>query len=269
MSIEIHPTAIVDAKAELGSGVSVGPYSIIGPEVVIGENTKVGPHVVIEGKTTIGRGCEIFQFSSIGAKPQDLKYRGEPSTLTIGDKNLIREFVTLQPGTAGGRMTTTIGDGNLFMANSHVGHDSLVGNGNILANSVGLAGHVTLHNNVIIGGLAGIHQFVRVGSHAFISAGSMVGQDIPPYCFGQGDRCHLRGINLVGLQRAQFSDEEISAIKKVYRHLFGSAGSAVQRIASLPESLASFPAVQRMVQFISESERGVTQPLRSVASSDS
>ena len=269
MSTTIHSTAIVDSKAELADGVTVGPYSIIGPDVSIGKGTNVASHVVIEGRTSVGEQCEIFQFASIGSIPQDLKYRGEPSTLTIGNKNKIREYVTMQPGTEGGRMTTSVGDGNLFMANSHVGHDSEVGNGNILANSVALAGHVTLQDYVIIGGLAGIHQFVRIGSHAFLGAGSMVGHDIPPFCFGQGDRCHLRGINLVGLQRANFPAEDVSAIKKAYRHLFGSVGGASQKIETLSAELSSNQAVKRLTSFVLESDRGVAQPLRNVSSGDS
>lgn len=269
MSVQIHPTAIVDADAKLAADVVVGPYSIIGPDVVIGEGTRIGPHVVIEGKTTIGSKCEIYQFASVGARPQDLKFRGEPSTLIIGDRNLIREFVTLQPGTAGGKMTTVIGNGNLFMANSHVGHDSEIGDGNIFANSVAIAGHVTIHNHATLGGLSAVHQFVRIGSYAFLSGGSMVGQDIPPYCFGQGDRCHLRGVNVVGLQRGQFSEEEISAVKKVYRILFGAVGAAQPRLELIPSELLELDAVQRLVDFVKTSERGLTQPLRSVPSSDS
>lgn len=268
MATHIHSTAIVDPKANLAENVEVGAYSIIGPDVTIGSGTRVAPHVMIEGRTTIGANCELFQFSSIGAKPQDLKYHGEPSTLTIGDKNIIREYVTLQPGTEGGGMTTTIGDGNLFMANSHVGHDCDVGNGNILSNSVALAGHVTVEDSVILGGLVGVHQFVRLGSHSFLGAGSMVGHDIPPYCFGQGDRCHLRGINLIGLQRAKLCAEDVTAIKKAYRHLFGSTGGAVQKIDSLPEEIASNSAIQHFTTFIRESERGVAQPLRNVGRSD-
>ena len=268
MSDTIHSTAIIDSTVELSADVSVGPYSIISGNVKIGRGTKVGPHVVIEGNTTIGEECEIFQFASIGAKPQDLKFQGEPSTLVIGSGNKIREYVTLQPGTKGGIMTTEIGDNNLFMANSHVGHDCRIGNRNIFANSVALAGHVTVFDGAIVGGLAGIHQFVRVGSYSFLSAGSKVGQDIPPYCFGQGDRCYLRGVNVVGLQRNGFSPEEVTAIKKSYRLLFGSVGGLEEKINGLPSELSDQKVIQDMIDFIKDSERGVAQPLRSVSSTD-
>ena len=191
-----------------------------------------------------------------------MKYDGEPSTLVIGSGNKIREFVTLQPGTASGRMTTTIGDNNLFMANCHVGHDCSVGSNNIFANSAGLAGHVTIHDNVILGGLVGIHQFVRIGNNAFLSAGSMVGKDIPPFCFAQGDRCYLRGLNLVGLQRAGFSPDDVSAIKKAYRHLFSSVGNLAKKVESLPKELTSAKPVEVMLEFLAGSERGVTLPAR-------
>lgn len=263
MSSKIHPTAIIDPAAKLGVEVEVGPYSIIGPNVELGDHCWVGPHVVIEGLTTIGASCELFQFSSVGSKPQDLKYRNEPSTLVIGARNKIREYVTLQPGTAGGNMTTRIGDNNLFMANSHVGHDCIIGSNNIFANSVGLAGHVTVFDNVILGGLVGVHQFVRIGSHAFLSAGSMVGADIPPYCVGQGDRAHLRGINLIGLERSGFTSDDVTAIKKTYRQLFMTVGHLQEKIQSLPDELSSRPAIQAMLKFISDSERGVCQPERS------
>lgn len=269
MSTEIHPTAVIDASAELAADVSVGPFSVIGPNVQIGRGTRVGSHVVIEGHTSIGERCEIFQFASVGARPQDLKYRGEPSTLIIGNGNVIREYVTLQPGTEGGKMTTTIGEGNLFMACSHVGHDCVVGDRNILANSVALAGHVTIHNNVILGGMVGVHQFVRIGNHAFLGGGSMVGQDIAPYCFGQGDRCHLRGVNLVGLQRAGMSSEEVTAIKKAYRHFFSVPGGVTGKLNTLPQELAELPVVEVMTKFIRESERGLAQPHRNVSQGDS
>ena len=208
MSDCIHPTAIIDPAAEIGPEVEIGPYSVIGPHVQLGSQCRIGPHVVIEGHTTLGEQCQISQFASLGAPPQDLKYKGEPSTLVIGRRNVIREYVTLQPGTASGHMTTTIGDENLFMASSHVAHDGIVGNRNVFANSVALGGHVTIGNSVILGGLVGIHQFVRIGDFAFISGGTLVGEDVPPYCFGQfgqTPRGALRGVNTIGLKRAGFS----------------------------------------------------------------
>jgi UDP-N-acetylglucosamine acyltransferase len=263
MSCTIHPTAIVDSKAEIGVEVQIGAYSIIGPNVKIGDRSWIGPHVIIEGRTTLGSECEIFQFASIGSKPQDLKFHDEPSTLIIGAKNKIREFVTLQPGTEHGHMTTVIGDNNLFMANSHVGHDCRIGSNNVFANSAGLAGHVSIASNVILGGLIGIHQFVRIGDYVMLSGGSMVGHDIPPYCIAQGDRCFLRGVNTIGLQRAGFSEEEIMAVKKVYRLLFSTVGGVTEKISKLPAELSERPHIKHMLEFIEGSERGISSPFKS------
>ena len=182
----IHSTAIVSRSAEIAKDVQVGPYSVIGPNVKIDSGTWVGAHVVVEGHTTIGKNNRLFQFASVGSAPQDLKYKGEPTLLIIGNSNIIREYVTIQPGTIQANGKTVVGDGNLFMASSHVGHDSIVGNGNVFANNVALAGHVTIQNKVIIGGMVGIHQFCTIGDHAMLSGGSMVVKDIPPYCIAQG-----------------------------------------------------------------------------------
>lgn len=254
---QIHPSAIVDPKATIAEDVVVGPYSIIGPNVTLDAGVWVGPHVVIEGHTHIGAGTRIFQFASIGSAPQDLKYRGEASTLTLGSNNIVREYVTLQPGTQGGGMATRIGDRNLFMANSHVGHDSLIGNDNIFANSVALAGHVTITSGVIIGGLAAVHQFVKIGENALLSGGAMVSQDVPPYCIAQGDRATLRGINTIGLQRHKFSPEDISAVKKAYRHMFFTTGKLKEKAENLPTSLLASSAVMHFIEFITSSERGI------------
>lgn len=260
MSVKIHPTAIIDSNAEIDSSVEIGAYSIIGPDVRIATGSKIGPHVVIVGHTRLGANSNVFQFASLGAAPQDLKFKGEPSTLILGTNNTIREYVTLQPGTGSGTMTTTIGDNNLFMANSHVAHDCRVGDNNIFANSVALAGHVTIQNNVILGGMAGIHQFARVGSYVMVSAGSMVAQDVPPYCVIQGDRACLRGLNLIGLQRSGMSDEEIVAIKKAYRHLFSSVGRLKEKIETLPAEIAKQPKIKLLTDFIINSQRGICNP---------
>lgn len=262
MSCEIHPTAIIEDGAELGTGVSVGAYSIIGKHVRIGDRTRIAPHVMIEGHTVLGEENDVFQFASLGSAPQDLKFKGEPSTLVIGARNKIREYVTLQPGTASGTMTTIIGDGNLFMANSHVGHDCRIGSNNVFANSVGLAGHVSIMNNVVLGGIVGIHQFCRIGSYVIISAGSMVGHDVPPYCIAQGDRCFLRGVNVIALERAGMTPEEIAAVRKVYRLLFTSVGRLKEKIEALPPELAENPRIKHQLDFIAESKRGVMNPSR-------
>lgn len=264
----IHPTAIVDSSAVLGEGVEIGAYSVIGPNVRIGDGCWISHHVVIEGLTTIAESCRIFQFASVGSEPQDLKYGGEASKLHIGKKNIIREYVTLQPGTEGGGMLTQIGDDNLFMASAHVGHDCIVGNGNILANSAALSGHVVVMNHAIIGGLVGVHQFTRIGSHSFLSGGSMVRADVPPYCFGQGDSCQLRGINMLGLERRGYSKEQISAIRKAYRHFFSSVGGLQEKIDTLPKELAAEPKVQTLVEFIKSSKRGVCAPAKNLSSSE-
>ncbi len=258
MACVIHPTAIVADGAELGVDVAVGPYSIIGPQVKIGDRSKIASHVVIENRTTLGADNTVFQFASLGAIPQDLKFKGEPATLVIGSGNTIRECVTLHLGTQAGTMTTIIGDGNLFMANCHVAHDCRVGNRNIFANSVALAGHVTIMNGAILGGMAGIHQFCRVGDFAMIGAGAMVALDIPPYCIAQGDRAALRGINKIALKRAGMSEEDISAIRLTYRHLFLGTGGRKERLATLPPEIASRPNVKAMLDFLEGSKRGVT-----------
>ncbi len=266
--VEIHNTAIVSPGAELGDGVSVGPYSVIGPNVKIGARTKVGPHVVIEGHTTLGEENDIFQFASVGSAPQDLKFRNEPSTLIIGKRNKIREFVTLQPGTATGTMTTTIGDENLFMANCHVGHDCRVGNYNVFANSTALAGHVEIGNRAILGGLVGVHQHCRIGDFAILGGGSMVNGDVPPYCIGQGDRAKLRGINRVALERAGFTQAQVREIKLAYRHMFASLGHLEQKLANIPSEWSSLPHLSLFLDFIRSSIRGVCSPARLLSNNE-
>ena len=253
----IHSTAIVSKSAQIADDVQIGPYSVIGPNVKIGSGTWVGPHVVVEGYTTIGTKNRLFQFSSIGSAPQDLKYKGEPTLLNIGNSNIIREYVTIQPGTIQANGKTVVGNGNLFMASSHVGHDSVVGNSNVFANNVALAGHVTIQNKVIIGGMVGIHQFCTIGDNAMLSGGSMVVKDIPPYCIAQGDRAKLRGLNTIGLQRSGFSKEQITDIRKVYRNLFKSSGNMSERIASVPKDLANLSHISTLIEFIKSSQRGI------------
>ena len=255
---EIHPTALVDSRAEIGEGTSVGPYSIIGPRVKLGANCKVRSHVVIEGNTRIGDGNTIFQFASVGAIPQDLKYKGEDSLLEIGDNNTIREYVTMQPGTEGGGMITKIGDGNLFMASAHVGHDTIVGNHNIVANLGTLAGHVILGDYTTIGGMSGVHQFTKVGNHAFVGGGSVVTSDVPPYCMAQGNRVKLIGVNTIGLQRRGFSEEDIKLIKKTYRKLiFSKEGTLKDRINALRTEIDDSAAATLLIDFVESSERGI------------
>ena len=260
----IHPTAIVDPSAQIGEGTKVGPYSIIGPNVVLGRDNTVGPHVVIDGRTTIGNGNSIFQFASVGAIPQDLKYRGEPSELIIGDRNIIRECVTLQPGTTGGGMITRVGGQNLFMANTHVGHDTIVGDRCVFANSAALAGHVVVGNGVIVGGLSGIHQFVRLGDVAMIGAGAMVSQDVPPYFMAQGDRAKIHGLNRVGLERNGGTREDLAAIRSLYRSVFTPSSrpgaprlTFKERLAAAKAEVGGNPRAAHVIAFLESSERGV------------
>lgn len=257
MGVEIHPTAIVHSGAEIGDGSSVGPYSIIGPSVRIGKGNRIGPHVVLEGLTTIGDNNQIFQFASVGSAPQDLKFKNEASRLEIGSSNIIREYVTLQPGTAGGGMLTRVGSKNLFMANSHVGHDAVVGDSNVFANSCALAGHVHVGDKVILGGLAGIHQFVRIGDLCILSAGAMVGQDVPPYCMVHGDRAELVGLNTIGLSRAGISSQDIARLRRVYRDVFFRSGPFKDRLERAREFVSDFPQGQNFLDFMTASQRGI------------
>ncbi len=255
----IHPTAIIHDGARLHSTVEVGPYAVIGRQVTVGEGTTVGPHAVIEGRTTLGRENRVFQFASVGADPQDLKFAGEDTELVIGDGNLIREFTTLHKGTAGGGGVTRVGNENLFMAYSHVAHDCVIGNGCVFANSVALAGHVTIEDHVIVGGLAGVHQFTRVGRHAMIAAGTIVVMDVPPYCMAQGDRAALTGLNTFGLERHGYSKEQIQRIKDVYRIIFRAQFTLAEALEQVDRELGTHEEVKRFLDFLRASKRGVTR----------
>ena len=256
---DIHPTAIIEDGAQLAADVSIGAYSIIRTGVSIGAGTKVGPHVVIEGNTNIGCANEIFQFASIGAIPQDLKFHGEQSSLSIGDRNKIREFTTIHLGTEDGGGKTLIGNDNLFMAYTHIAHDCIVGNHVILANAATLAGHVEVDDFAIIGGLSAVHQFTRIGTHVMASGGSMIAQDVVPYVIVQGDRAKTVGLNLVGLKRRGFAKEELSALKKAYKLLFRSGKMQEEALKEI-EGWDDIPAsVQKVVDFVRRSERGIAR----------
>lgn len=253
----VHSTAIVHSAAELAPDVEIGPYSVIGPEVRIGTGTKIASHVVIQGRTTLGEQNVVFPFASVGTIPQDLKYRGEPSDLVIGNRNTIREYVSLNPGTAGGGMVTRIGDQNLLMMQCHIAHDCIIGNRNVIANGATLGGHVTIEDFVIVGGLVGIHQFVRIGTSAIIGAGSMVSKDVPPYCNATGDRARLHGLNLEGLKRRGFDRSVIDIIRKAYRIVFQSRLRTEDALKKVSAELPGIPEIERFVLFISQSQRGV------------
>ena len=255
----IHPTAIIQPGAKIADNVSIGPFSVIGKNVSIGFGTTVAAHVVIEGWTEIGKDNQIYQFSSIGAAPQDLKYSGEQTCLKIGDRNRIREFTTLNRGTAEGGGATSIGNDNLFMAYSHVAHDCIVHDHAILANGATLAGHVAIESSAILGGLSAVHQFCRIGCHTMISGGSMVAQDIPPYTVAQGDRAKTMGLNLIGMKRRGFSEETISGIKKAYRIIFRSGMRLEEALDMIAKELESTAELDHFVSFIKESQRGIAR----------
>ncbi|MDR2338232.1 MAG: acyl-ACP--UDP-N-acetylglucosamine O-acyltransferase [Deltaproteobacteria bacterium] len=257
MTTTIHPTAIIDKKAILDENVTVGAYSIIGARVKLGAGCKVGPHVVIDGKTTIGKNNTFFQFASVGAIPQDLKYHGEDSELIIGDNNVIRESVTMHLGTEGGGMVTKVGNNNLFMAYTHIAHDCLVGDFNIFANASTLAGHVTVTNRVILGGLSAVHQFARIGEYAILGGGAMVGKDVPNYCIARGDHAVLYGINVIALERNGFTAENIALIRKVYRKLFLRGAAIEKKISELDENVKANPYIASWIEFLRLSERGI------------
>jgi UDP-N-acetylglucosamine acyltransferase len=259
MSPPIHPTAVVHPEAELAPGVRIGPYAVIAAGVRIGEGTEVGPHAVIEGPTLLGRDNRVFPFASLGQAPQDLKYRGERTTLTIGDGNNFREFVTVNRGTSGGGGDTRVGDHNLFMAYVHVAHDCKVGNRTVFANNATLAGHVEIEDFVVVGGMAAVGQFARVGESAFVAAGAMVSLDVPPYCLAQGDRAKLFGLNVVGLRRRGLTRDQIHCIESAYRTAFRSGLTLDEACRRITEEMPDVPEVAKFVSFLRRCERGVTR----------
>ncbi|MEW6387491.1 MAG: acyl-ACP--UDP-N-acetylglucosamine O-acyltransferase [Thermodesulfobacteriota bacterium] len=254
---QIHPTAIVDPAAELAAGVTVGPYSLIQGKVVVGPDTQIGPHVVIKEFTRIGARCRIFQFAVLGEIPQDLKFAGEVSQLIIGDDNTIREFATMHRGTAGGGGVTRVGHGNLFMAYTHVAHDCQIGHSVIMSNAATLGGHITVEDHAILGGLAAIHQFCRIGRHAFVGGASAVTRDVPPYTMAFGNRAKLVGLNLVGLKRHGFPDAVIQGLKAAYELLFLSHLNLKEAIAQATQQLPRIPEIQHLLHFLETSERGL------------
>jgi len=268
MAVEIHPTAIVEKGAELDDGVSVGAYSIVGPYVKLGRDCKVHPHAMITGHTTMGQGNVVYQFASVGSPPQDLKYKNEPTELIIGDFNTVRECATLHTGTVHGTSKTTVGNKNLFMCYSHVAHDCRVGDENIFANSVALAGHVGIGNRIVLGGLCAIHQFANIGDLAFVGGGAMVSRDVPPFAMVQGDRAKIAGINVIGLRRAGIGVESVKAIKMFYKEVLLQFGVFEDRLARLPAEAVNNPEVMKLIQFCKNSKRGVVAPRRGADSDE-
>ena len=255
----IHPTAIVDPKAEIDTNVEIGPYSIIKENVFVGSGTVIGSHVVIEPFVTIGPDCHIFQYASIGAEPQAIKFKGEKTYVKIGRGTTVREFVTINRGTDFGTGVTEIGEDNLLMAYCHVAHDCQTGRGAILANNATLAGHIVIGNYVTVGGLVAIHQFVRIGDYAYVGGKSAVPKDIPPYVIAAGDRAKLHGLNRVGLKRYGFTESTVTALKKVYRIFFRFGLTLNEAIERAQAEVDHLPEVNTFINFIKSSQRGITR----------
>ena len=257
MSAEVHPSAIVDRRARLAAGVSVGPYSVIGPQVEIGEASSIGAHVVLDGRTRIGRNNKIFHFASIGAPPQDKKYAGEDTAVEIGDNNTLREYVTINRGTALDAGVTRVGDDNWIMAYVHFAHDCQIGSHTIFANACQLAGHVTVGDWAIFGATTLVHQFVHVGAHAFTGMGTYLPQDLPPFVTAAGNMARPYGINSEGLKRRGFSPDAIAGLKRAYRTLYRSGLGLEEARRELEAQVAKCPQVREIIDFLARSKRGI------------
>lgn len=255
----IHSTAIISSKAEIDSNVEIGPYSVIRENVFIGSGTVIGPHVVVDPYVTIGADCNIFQYAAIGAPPQSLKFEGEKTYVKIGRGTIVREFVTIHRGTEFGGGITEVGEENLLMAYTHIAHDCKTGRKVVLSNNATLAGHITIGDNAIIGGLVAIHQFVRIGDYAFVGGKSAVVKDIPPYVIASGDRAKLHGLNSVGLKRHGFSKNTLSSLKKTYRIIFRIGLTMNEAIERVRAEVEQIPEVLGFIDFIKSSQRGITR----------
>lgn len=255
----IDPRAIIDPSAKLGEGVEVGPWSIIGPDVSIGAGSKIESHVIIKGPSQIGCNNHIFQFCSIGEGSPDLKYKGEPTTLVLGDNNVIREGVTIHRGTVQDRGETTLGDDNLLMAYVHVGHDSVIGNSCILINNAALAGHVQVDDFAILGGFTLVHQFCRIGAHCFTGMGSTIGKDVPAYVMVNGNPAGAKSINAEGLRRRGFSREEIAAINKSFKLIYRRGLTVDEALLELTALQETFPRIDLLIESLRSSTRGIVR----------
>lgn len=257
-NISVHKTAIVSPGTKLSSGVVVGPYSVVDASVRLGDNVRIGAHCVVTGQTTIGRNCKIYSGAVIGSAPQDKKYSADDNVfLNIGENNVIREFVTVNTGTAEGGGKTVIGSNNLIMAYSHVAHDCVLGNYCVLANAATLGGHVTLEDNAVIGGLSAVHQFVRLGRLSIIGGCSKVVQDVPPFSMCDGHPAKVRGINSIGLKRADFDREVIKEVRQAFKILFRSGLSKKHALETIVQECRDIPEVEHLVFFAKTSERGL------------
>lgn len=261
MATEIHPTAVVGAKAAIGVNVTIGPYCVINDRAEIGDGCMLESHVMVYGNTSLGAGCVVSPFASLGGDPQDLKYNGEETFAQIGANCRIREYVTVNRGTPGDSGVTKVGEGCLLMAASHIAHDCQVGREVILANEVALAGHVLVEDCAIIGGITAVHQFARIGAYAYIGGMSAIPQDVPPYVIavGRGDGGFLHGLNKIGLKRRGFSDETIAALKKAYRLFFRLGLTVPQAVERIKAEIAPLPEVQHLLDFMQTSKRGISR----------
>ncbi len=257
MKTKIHPSALIDRKAVIAPDVEIGPYCIIKKGVRIRNGSRLLSHVIVEGSTEIGENCIIHPFSSIGFPPQDLKYKGEDTSVMIGNNNIIREYVTIHRASVGGEAVTRLGDNNFLMAYVHIAHDCKIGNNIVLVNSATLGGHVHIEDYAVIGGLAAMHQFTRIGRYSMIGGLSGIAQDIPPYMVASGPRAKLFGINTIGLKRHGFSDQTINAIKKAYKILFREKRTLRDALRKIREDLGDYPEIRHLIEFIEKNKRGI------------
>ena len=257
--MKIHPTAIIDPKANIGANVTIGPYNLIGPDVTIGDNTETGANVIIEGSVSIGSNNIISNHITIGTPPQDKGYKGEATKVQIGNSNVIREFVSIHRASTKDRWKTEIGNNNFIMSYSHVGHDCILGNNIVMANGVGLSGHCVVEDYVNIGGMSGFHQFVRIGSYCMVGAMSAIGKDVPPFvtAAGPAHQAKLYGLNTVGLKRNNFSREQIDTLSKAYNLLWRSNYILADAQKKVMEELGTDPNIIMLIKFINESKRGI------------
>jgi UDP-N-acetylglucosamine acyltransferase len=259
MSVHIHPSAVVSPRAELGEGCHVGPFCTVGEEVRLGARVRLESHVVVDGRTEVGDDTHVFPFASVGLAPQDLKYRGEPSETRLGKRNRIREFVTIHRGTEGGGMITSIGDDCLLMAQAHVAHDCLLGDGVIMANAATLAGHVRVADGANVGAYSGVHQFCRVGREAYVGGYSVVVKDALPFALTVGNHARCYGLNTVGMKRRGYPQQTIEALHHAFRLLLSSKLNTTQAVARIRADIEDSPEVAELVRFIETSQRGVVK----------
>jgi UDP-N-acetylglucosamine acyltransferase len=264
--VNIHATAVVDPSAKLGTDVEIGPYCVIGPDVELGDGVVVRSHAILVGRTTLGEGCQVYPFVSMGQTPQDVRFHNEPSTLTIGPNTIIREHVTIHPGTEGGHMATKVGANCFLMIGAHIAHDCALGDDVTMVNGATLGGHVSIGEGAIIGGLSAVHQFVRIGAYAFIGGMSGITADVIPFGMAIGNRANLYGLNIVGLKRKGFPREQIHELRQAYRMLFSSEGTLKERLEDVEGMFSANPLAKQIIDFIkTESDRSFCVPINATA----